>query len=145
MSVAASLSSSVDARLPAPMGLLLDRSKTVEFQFEGQTIQAIQGDSIGSALLANDQWLWSRSFKYHRARGPVTLSGHDGNTLVQLADEANVLADRTAADNGLVVSGQNVNGTLAKDKDAFLNHFGRFMPVGFYYRYFYKPKGIWDW
>lgn len=145
MSVAASLSSSVDARLPAPMGLLLDRSKTVEFQFESQTIQAIQGDSIGSALLANDQWLWSRSFKYHRARGPVTLSGHDGNTLVQLADEANVLADRTAADNGLVVSGQNVNGTLAKDKDAFLNHFGRFMPVGFYYRSFYKPKGIWDW
>jgi len=105
----------------------------------------VQGDTIGSALLANRQWLWSRSFKYHRARGPLTLSGHDGNSLVQLADEANVLADRIVADNGLEVSGQNVNGTLAKDKDAFLNHFGRFMPVGFYYRSFYKPKGIWDW
>ncbi|MDO6805998.1 hypothetical protein Q4595_26310, partial [Wenyingzhuangia sp. 1_MG-2023] len=59
--------------------------------------------------------------------------------------EPNVLADKMAAANDLQVTGQNVNGTLAKDKDAILGHFGRFMPVGFYYRAFYKPKGVWDW
>jgi sarcosine oxidase, subunit alpha len=135
----------VQPRLAAPMGLLLDRSQTVQFRFEGQTITGLKGDTIGSALLANNFWLWSRSFKYHRARGPLTMSAHDANSLVQIEGEPNVLADKMAAVNGLQVSGQNVNGTLAKDKDSILGHFGRFMPVGFYYRAFYKPQGIWDW
>ncbi|WP_245582709.1 2Fe-2S iron-sulfur cluster-binding protein [Oceanobacter kriegii] len=132
-------------RLPEPMGLMLDRKHTVEFQFEGQTIRGYQGDTIGSALLANNFWMWSRSFKYHRPRGPLTMAGHDANSLVQLPSEPNVLADRISAASDMVVTAQNVNGSLAKDKDAILNHFGRFMPVGFYYKAFYKPKGIWEW
>ena len=132
-------------RLPEPMGLMLDRQQSVEFEFEGERILGVKGDTLGSALLANRQWVWSRSFKYHRPRGPLTLSGHDANSLVQLPDEPNVLADRHLASNGISIGGQNVNGSLKKDKDAILNHFGRFMPVGFYYRAFYKPKGVWDW
>ncbi|WP_417597300.1 FAD-dependent oxidoreductase [Oceanospirillum sp.] len=132
-------------RLPEPMGLLLDRRQTVEFEFEGTPIVGLKGDTLASALLANREWVWSRSFKYHRPRGPLTLSGHDANSLVQLPDEPNVLADRQLASNGISIGGQNVNGSLKKDKDAILNHFGRFMPVGFYYRAFYKPKGVWDW
>jgi sarcosine oxidase subunit alpha len=127
------------------MGLLLDRSETVQFRFEGQPVIGYKGDTIGSALLGNNYWMWSRSFKYHRARGPLTMSAHDANSLVQIQGEPNVLADKMAAANDLQVTGQNVNGTLAKDKDAILGHFGRFMPVGFYYRAFYKPKGVWDW
>jgi len=145
MSTAATMTvQSRQNRLPEPMGLMLDRSKTVEFSFEGQQISGFEGDTIGSALLANNFWMWSRSFKYHRPRGPLTMAGHDANSLVQLPSEPNVLADRMAAASDMVVTGQNVNGTLAKDKDAILNHFGRFMPVGFYYKAFYKPKGIWD-
>ncbi|WP_028303994.1 2Fe-2S iron-sulfur cluster-binding protein [Oceanospirillum maris] len=132
-------------RLPEPMGLMLERQKTVEFIFEGERITGIKGDTLGSALLANQQWVWSRSFKYHRPRGPLTLAGHDANSLVQLPNEPNALADRVPAIDGLDVTGQNVNGSVKKDKDAVLNHFGRFMPVGFYYRAFYKPKGVWDW
>lgn len=130
-------------RLPAPMGLLLDRSQTVRFDFEGDTIEGFQGDSIASALVANQRWLMSRSFKYHRPRGPLTMAGQDANTLVQLPDDPNVLADRIPATTGQRVKGQNYNGSLAKDKDAMLDHFGRFMPVGFYYRAFYKPMGAW--
>ncbi|WP_221796413.1 2Fe-2S iron-sulfur cluster-binding protein [Oceanobacter mangrovi] len=145
MSTAASLpASGQQSRLPEPMGLLLDRSQTVQFSFEGQTVSGYKGDTIGSALLANNFWMWSRSFKYHRPRGPLTMAGHDANSLVQLPSEPNVLADRMAAASNMKVTGQNVNGTLAKDKDAILGHFGRFMPVGFYYKAFYKPKGIWD-
>ena len=40
------------------------------------------------------EWLLSRSFKYHRPRGILSMAGHDANTLVQLPDEPNVLADR---------------------------------------------------
>ncbi|MCO8264493.1 2Fe-2S iron-sulfur cluster-binding protein [Pseudomonas asiatica] len=130
-------------RLPAPMGLLIDREQPLHFQFDGQACQGFAGDSIASALLGSGRWLLSRSFKYHRPRGPLSMAGQDANTLVQLPDEPNVLADLEAARDGQVVEGQNFNGSLTHDRDAYLGKFSRFMPVGFYYRSFYKPKGMW--
>ncbi|HDS1735632.1 2Fe-2S iron-sulfur cluster-binding protein [Pseudomonas sp. BP8] len=130
-------------RLPAPMGLLIDRERPVRFSFDGQDYQGFSGDSIASALLGNGRWLLSRSFKYHRPRGPLSLAGQDANTLVQLPDEPNVLADMHTVSDGLVVAGQNFSGSLDHDRDAYLGKFSRFMPVGFYYRSFYKPKGMW--
>ena len=105
--------------------------------------QGLQGDSIASALLANGRFLISRSFKYHRPRGPLTMAGQDANSLVQLPQEPNVLADAHALSAGLQVTAQNVNGSLDNDRDAYLGKFSKFMPVGFYYRSFYKPKGMW--
>lgn len=131
------------SRLPAPMGLLIDRDQPLAFRFDGNDHQGFAGDSIASALLANGRWLLSRSFKYHRPRGPLTMAGQDANTLVQLPDEPNVLADAHPLSAGLEVTGQNFNGSLDNDRDAYLGKFSRFMPVGFYYRSFYKPKGMW--
>lgn len=131
------------SRLPAPMGLLIDRSRPLSFTFDGSSYQGYAGDSIASALAANGRWLLSRSFKYHRPRGPLTMVGQDANTLVQLPSEPNVLADLQPLAEGLTVTGQNFAGSLDSDRDAFLGKFSRFMPVGFYYRSFYKPKGIW--
>ncbi|MAS23820.1 MAG: aminomethyltransferase [Oceanospirillaceae bacterium] len=134
-----------EQRLNAPMGLLIDRNQPVSFSFEGRHYRGFAGDSVASALIGNGQWLLSRSFKYHRPRSVLTMAGQDANTLVQLASDPNVLADRTPISEALRVEGQNYAGTLENDRDAVLNNFGRFMPVGFYYRAFYKPKGIWDW
>lgn len=134
---------SADVRLPAPLGLLIDRNQPLSFDFEGRTYQGLAGDSIASALLANRRWLLSRSFKYHRPRGPLSMAGQDANTLVQLQDEPNVLADLQPLAADLQVSAQNYSGSLDRDRDALLGHFSRFMPVGFYYRAFYKPKGMW--
>ena len=131
------------SRLPAPMGLLIDRDQPLAFRFDGSDYQGFAGDSIASALIANGRWLLSRSFKYHRPRGPLTMAGQDANTLVQLPDEPNVLADAHTLAAGLEVTGQNFNGSLDNDRDAYLGKFSRFMPVGFYYRSFYKPKGMW--
>ncbi|MEN1836285.1 2Fe-2S iron-sulfur cluster-binding protein [Pseudomonas lijiangensis] len=130
-------------RLPAPMGLLIDRNQPLTFSFDGKSYQGLQGDSIASALLANGRFLLSRSFKYHRPRGPLTMAGQDANTLIQLPGEPNVLADTHALEAGLQVTGQNFNGSLDNDKDAYLGKFSKFMPVGFYYRSFYKPRGMW--
>jgi sarcosine oxidase subunit alpha len=130
-------------RLPAPMGVLIDRERPLSFTFDGKAYQGFEGDSIASALIANDRWLLSRSFKYHRPRGPLSMAGQDANTLVQLPDEANVLADMQPLAAGLQVDGQNYAGSLDGDRDAILGKFSRFMPVGFYYRSFYKPKGMW--
>lgn len=130
-------------RLPAPMGLLIDRSQPLTFSFDGKPYQGFEGDSIASALLANGRFLLSRSFKYHRPRGPLTMAGQDANTLVQLPSEPNVLADSHLLESGAQVTGQNFNGSLDNDKDAYLGKFSTFMPVGFYYRSFYKPRGAW--
>ncbi|MNB92681.1 2Fe-2S iron-sulfur cluster-binding protein [Pseudomonas sp. BF-B-30] len=131
------------SRLPAPMGLLIDRNQPLNFSFDGKPYQGFEGDSIASALLANGRFLLSRSFKYHRPRGPLTMAGQDANTLVQLPSEPNVLADTYSLESGIEVTGQNFNGSLDNDKDAYLGKFSKFMPVGFYYRSFYKPKGMW--
>jgi sarcosine oxidase subunit alpha len=116
-------------RLPAPAGLLLDRERPVSFRFEGESYRGLAGDTLASALAANGEWLLSRSFKYHRPRGVLTMAGQDANTLVQLKGEPNVLADRLAITEGL---------------DVVMGLAGRFMPVGFYYRAFFKPRGIWE-
>ncbi len=62
---------------------------------------------------------------------------------MQLPDEPNVLADELPLREGLSATAQNVSGSLERDRDALLGTFSRFMPVGFYYRAFYKPKGMW--
>ena len=97
-------------------------------------IGGFEGDIIASALAANDRWILSRSFKYRRPRGVLTMAGQDANTLVQLPDEPNVLADRHPIAEGLVVEGQNFDGSLERDRGALIGAFGKFLPVGFYYK-----------
>ena len=135
-------------RLKAPDGLLIDRDKSVRFRFEGREIEGFQGDSIASALAGAGVKVLSRSFKYHRPRGILTMAGQDANTLVQLPGAPNVLADRTPISEGLEVKGQNYKGSLEDDRWMILDRFARFMPVGFYYKTFFKKcllgGGSWD-
>ena len=42
-------------RLPAKDNEWIDRSKKITFKFEGNEITAFKGDSITSALIANEQ------------------------------------------------------------------------------------------
>ena len=130
-------------RLPPGPRERVDRSRTIEFRFEGQRYQGFQGDTIASALAANDVWLLSRSFKYRRPRGILTMTGHDANTLVQLPDEPNAPADTTPIVDGLEIRGQNYSGSLVRDRGAWIEKFSKFLPVGFYYKAFFRPRGVW--
>ncbi|MBZ9733605.1 (2Fe-2S)-binding protein [Mesorhizobium sp. CA18] len=127
-------------RLLAPFGSRIDRSQPIRFTFEGKPFKGYEGDSIASALAASGQWVLSRSFKYHRPRGILSMTGTDANALVQLPFEPNAAAERTPIREGLRVSAQNVNGSLERDRDAIMDRFGRFLPVGFYYRTFMGPR-----
>ena len=130
-------------RLPAPAGLLVNRDLTRTFRFEGQLVDGFAGDTIASALAANDIWMLSRSFKYRRPRGVLTMAGQDANTLVQLPGRPNVPADVEHVQDGLDVHGQNYEGSLARDRGMWIGWLQRFLPVGFYYKAFYKPRGAW--
>lgn len=131
-------------RLPASTGLYVDHNESITFSFEGKNYTGLAGDTIASALAANNVWLLSRSFKYHRPRGVMSMAGLEADTLVQLDGEPNVAADRRKITPNLQVSGQNYNGSLEKDKNANMGAFSKFMPVGFYYKAFFRPKGIWQ-
>ena len=50
----------------------IDRSRVVNFSFDGKSYSGYAGDTLASALLANGVRLVGRSFKYHRPRGIVT-------------------------------------------------------------------------
>ena len=130
-------------RLAAPYGLLIDRQHTVEFRFDGERYVGFAGDSIASALAANGVRVLSRSFKYHRPRGIYALAGNDANCLVQIGPEPNVRADTRPIEPGLVVKAQNVTGSLSHDWGRAIEALSRFLPVGFYYHAFYKPRGAW--
>jgi len=69
-------------RLP-DMGRLVNRSRRVEFTFNGKKLSGFQGDTLASALLANDQMLVGRSFKYHRPRGIVAAGPEEPNALIK--------------------------------------------------------------
>ncbi len=131
-------------RLPAPTGLLIDHEEPLQFSFEGKTYTGLEGDTIASALAANNVWLLSRSFKYHRPRGVMSMAGLEADTLVQLEHEPNVAADRRKLGSNMSINAQNYSGSLENDRNAIMGKLAHFMPVGFYYKAFYRPKGIWQ-
>lgn len=130
-------------RLPAPRGLLIDRAQPVTFTFEGRSFTGYAGDTIASAMAANDAWLISRSFKYHRPRGILTMIGQDANTLVQVGEEPNCLADKREIAAGMAVEGQNYFGTLDADRGRMVELVKKFLPVGFYYKTFHEKRSSW--
>ena len=132
-------------RLPLPYGSRIKRDAPVSARFDGRELPALEGDTVAAALVASGQWGISRAFKYHRPRGPLTMAGHDANTLVQTPAAPNRLADELPITDYPETTAQNVSGTLMADRNAIIDWFGRFLPVGFYYRAFYKPFGVWHW
>lgn len=138
------MSGTSSSRIEKPgFGLLIDRTRPVSFTFDGRLFNGYHGDVIASSLYGAGQVLLSRSFKYHRPRGALTMTGLDANTLVQVADEPNVRADLHPVSNGLAVTSINRLGSLERDAYSVIDYFSRFLPVGFYYKTFFRPAGSW--
>ena len=124
-------------------GELIDRSRQIEFSFDGKHYPAYHGDTVGTALAAAGVRTISRSFKYHRPRGLLCCAGHCPNCLVQIADEPNVRACQRPVTPGLEVRSQNAWPTLDRDLMSLAQMGSRFMPVGFYYKTFMRPAVLW--
>ena len=65
-------------------GGLIDRKSTLNFTFDDHNYTGYEGDTLASALLANNINLVGRSFKYHRPRGILTSGSSEPNALVEL-------------------------------------------------------------
>ena len=69
---------------PLPAGCFTDPSRPLTFTFAGRTVPAVEGQSIAAALYAAGVRVFSRSFKYHRPRGLLCVSGDCPNCLMQV-------------------------------------------------------------
>ncbi|OYU18049.1 MAG: sarcosine oxidase subunit alpha [Rhodobacteraceae bacterium PARR1] len=128
-------------------GRLIDRASAQEFTFNGKRLQGFKGDTLAAALLANDQMLVGRSFKYHRPRGVVGSGVEEPNALVNLGKggrfEPNQRATTTELFNGLEATSQNHWPSLEFDVGVVNNYAARFLPAGFYYKTFIQPRAAW--
>jgi sarcosine oxidase subunit alpha len=111
--------------------------------FEGRTIRALQGQSIAAALHAAGVRVFSRSFKYHRPRGLFCVAGDCPNCLMRVDGRPNVRTCIEPARQGHVVRSQNAWPSLSFDVLRLFDKLDRFLPVGFYYKRFHKPRWLW--
>jgi len=139
-----------DARQPFRLaeGGRIDRSKPVNFSFDGKSYSGFSGDTLASALLANGVHMVARSFKYHRPRGIFGAGAEDPAALVQLGDDTartdpNMRATEVEIHNGLEAYPQNCWPSLNLDAGTVNDTFARFIPSGFYYKTFMGPPGNW--
>ncbi|WP_039017305.1 sarcosine oxidase subunit alpha family protein [Halocynthiibacter namhaensis] len=128
-------------------GRLIDRSESRTFTFNGKTFTGFKGDTLASALLANDQMLLGRSFKYHRPRGIVAAGPEEPNALMNMGEgakfEPNQRVTTTELFDGLTAKSQNHWPSLEMDVGVVNNYVARFLPAGFYYKTFMFPRFAW--
>ena len=119
--------------------------RPISFQFDGRRLQGLEGDTIASALLANDVRVIGRSFKYHRPRGIYGAGVEDPNGLVDVTlsgkTTPNVRATTEKLVDGMVVRAGNADPGAETDRHGFIDRLAQFIPAGFYYKTFMWP----DW
>jgi sarcosine oxidase subunit alpha len=131
-----------------PQGGRVQRGTPVHFTFNGKPYDGYEGDTLASALIANGVQFVARSFKYHRPRGIVTAGVQEPNALVQLESGAYTVPNARATEvelyEGLSAGSVNAKPDIERDRLAFMRHFARFIPAGFYYKTFMWPRSWWD-
>ena len=127
----------------------IDETYKISFKFNNKTYYGYKGDTLASALLANNIHLVGRSFKYHRPRGVMTAGAEEPNAIVQLhkntsRTEPNVRATEIEIYEGLEASSQNCWPSVNFDIGGINNFLSPVLPAGFYYKTFMWPASFWE-
>ncbi len=126
----------------------IDRRRVIRFSFDGRNYEGFAGDTLASALLANDVHLVGRSFKYHRPRGILSAGAEEPNALVTLDRgpgrlTPNLRATQIELYDGLVARSQNRYPSLRFDVGALAGLASPLLSAGFYYKTFMWPASFW--
>ncbi|TMD80684.1 MAG: FAD-binding protein [Chloroflexi bacterium] len=100
-----------------PEGGRIDRSRPIRFTFNGHTYQGCAGDTLASALLANDVRIVARSVTYGRPRGVFSAGSEEPNALVQVGSETMLRATQVELDDGLEAASLNGKGRLTSEPE----------------------------
>ncbi len=133
----------VVTRTDPQAGEVINREQVISFQFEGRNLQGYEGDTIGSALAASGIDIFSRSFKYHRPRGLLCVSGKCPNCLMNVNNVPSVRVCTEPLSPGDQITAQHCWPSLQKDIFSLIEKFNFLLPVGFYYKTFIRPRFIW--
>ena len=98
---------------------------------------------MGSALYASGVRTFTRSFKYHRSRGLLCVSGSCPNCLMNVNGVPNVRTCMEPLREGISVRHQNAWPSLKHDLLSIFDRLDKLMPVGFYYKTFIRPRFLW--
>ena len=127
---------------------IVNRDQEVTFLFDSKPYKGFVGDTVASALLANDVNLVGRSFKYHRPRGILGIGSEEPNALISVHKggkiEPNVRATTQEIYEGLIVTSQNSWPSLKFDALAINDILAPFFSAGFYYKTFMWPPRFWE-
>ena len=132
-------------RLEKHASSLVDYTQPLSFVFNNKAYKGFKGDTLASALIANDVLYHARSFKYGRKRGIIGAGVEEPNALVSLEIGGRYTPNMKATEimlyDGLsAVSSSNPHSI---DFRAMIKPLHRFMPAGFYYKTFIKQK-VWS-
>ncbi|PPR46819.1 MAG: Sarcosine oxidase subunit alpha [Alphaproteobacteria bacterium MarineAlpha5_Bin9] len=118
----------------------VNRKKAISFKWENKKYYGYEGDSLASALLANNIKIVGRSFKYHRPRGIMSCGVEESGGLVTIGSydkrDPNVRATTQELYQGLTAYGQNAFPNVNFDLGEINNYLSRFFAAGFYYKTF---------
>ncbi len=131
-------------RLPPHPDERIDREQRLTFTYDGRAVEALAGDTIGSALYAAGERVFSRSFKYHRPRGLYCCTGSCASCLLEVDGVPSVRSCIEPVRGGERVRAQLAHGSLDHDPLVLVDRIGGpFTPVGFYYRTMIRPRRAW--
>jgi len=118
----------------------INREKIFSFTWQNKNYFGYEGDSLASALLANNIKIVGRSFKYHRPRGIMSCGVEESGGLVTIGTvdrrDPNVRVTTQELYQGLNSTGQNAFPNVNFDFSGINNYMSRFLAAGFYYKTF---------
>jgi len=134
--------------LPGPHRLpargRLSSAAQIPFEFNGRPLMGLDGDTLASALLANNIRVVARSFKFHRPRGVFAAGVEEPNAIVSVGAgatlEPNVRATMQPLYAGLSARSQNVWPSLGFDIGRCNDFIHALLPAGFYNKTFKWPS-----
>lgn len=122
----------------------IDRSQRLSFRWNGRRIYGYAGDTIASALLAENVRIVGRGMKYHRPRGVLAAGVEEPNALVTLGRgaqlEPNARATMIPVRDGLEVRAQNAWPSVGLDLGRVFDFTAALWPAGFYNKTFTWPS-----
>ena len=140
--------SQVNRLIQAGLGTDIDASKPLQFYFNDRELGGFEGDTVASALLANNIHLVARSIKLHRPRGILSAGLEEPSAMVTCINKEgdcypNLKVTEIALKQGLIVKNQNSWPTIRFDFLAGLSLLPNLLQAGFYYKTFKWPRQGW--
>jgi len=112
-------------------------------RLDGRRVEIRDGDTIAAAAFRAGVRTFSRSLKVHRRRGLYCGTGDCANCLVTVDGLPGERACVTPARDGMRIKRETGWPSADRDALAINDRLHRFMPVGFYYKVFARPRWLW--